>query len=167
MNSGATISECGLYRTDLFRVVGVPTEMPIEILYVGVNPSTAGLLINDHTITKLCEFTKRSGAFRFSIVNLFAYRATDVKELATVPDPVGRWNNKAISDAMARADIIVPMWGSRNKLPKVLRPRIDEVVDGIRRSNKLVMTFGFTKTGDPKHPLMLGYDTKLTLWNLE
>lgn len=167
MNSGATISECGLYRMDLFRIVSKPTAEPIEIVYVGVNPSTAGPLNDDQTIAKLREFTRRSGAFKFSIVNLFAYRSTDVKELAKVSDPVGKLNNRAISDALARSDIVVPMWGSRNKLPKVLWPRIDEVVDGIRRSNKLVMTFGFTKTGDPKHPLMLGYDTKLTLWNLE
>ena len=167
MKSGATISDCGLYRTDLFRVVGDPTHAPIEILYVGVNPSTAGPLVDDQTIAKLREFTRRSGAFKFTIVNLFAYRATDVKELAKAEEPIGKFNDRAISAALSRADVVIPMWGSRNKLPKVLWPRIDEVIDGIRRSNKLVMTFGFTKSGDPKHPLMLGYDTKLTLWNLE
>jgi hypothetical protein len=34
-------------------------------------------------------------------------------------------------------------------------------MDALTSSGKLVKCFGRTKAGDPKHPLMLGYDTPL------
>jgi hypothetical protein len=133
----------------------------MSICYCGVNPSKADHEIDDQTITKLHEFTVRAGFSRFEVVNLFAYRATNVKELATAVDPVGPLNDMQIKEAFSCADLIVPMWGARGKIPKALWPRIDEVWGMIRDANKVVMTFGETVSGDPKHPLMLPYKTPL------
>ncbi len=155
-----------MFRYDLFRTVSEPGEYPVQIVFVGVNPSRADHEISDQTVTKLHEFTRRTGAFRFTVVNLFSYRATDVRELAKQADPVGPLNDSYLNEHFSKADIIVPMWGSRSKIPKSMRSRIDVVKEMIVRSNKIVLTFGFTKGGDPKHPLMLAYATKLELWDI-
>ncbi len=36
---------------------------------------------------------------------------------------------------------------------------------GARGYEKPIMTFGLTNSGDPKHPLTLGYDTPLVPYN--
>jgi hypothetical protein len=60
--------------------------------------------------------------------------------------------------------VLVPCWGSRTKLPKPLHIHLDRLFERLVSSGKPVMTFGVTGSGDPKHPLMLGYSTRLTLW---
>lgn len=42
-----------------------------------------------------------------------------------------------------------------------MRDDFDTVLFMLLASGKPVMHFGLTKAGDPKHPLMLGYDTPL------
>ncbi|WP_232056561.1 DUF1643 domain-containing protein [Pseudoalteromonas sp. A25] len=96
--------------------------------------------------------------------NVFGYRATNVKELATVMDPIGSENFTHISDVIAEADILVPCWGSRTKLPKELRENLDNFMEMLIQSDKPVYCFGKTASQDPKHPLMLSYDTKLVMW---
>ncbi|MFH7094285.1 hypothetical protein ACHWI2_17055, partial [Klebsiella pneumoniae] len=62
------------------------------------------------------------------------------------------------------ADVLVPCWGSRTKLPKSLHVHLDRLLEQLVASGKPVLAFGVTGSGDPKHPLMLGYSTKLVPW---
>ncbi len=61
-------------------------------------------------------------------------------------------------------DVLVPCWGSRTKLPKSLHVHLDRLLEQLVASGKPVLAFGVTGSGDPKHPLMLGYSTKLVPW---
>lgn len=155
----AVLSECGNYRYCLTRWVNPKSTS--KIAYIGVNPSTADALTDDATVRRWIGFSKRFGAKRFRVGNLFAYRATDVSRLASAEDPVGPYNDVWLGKIISEADLLVPCWGRRTKLPKSLHYRIDEVLTLLRASGKPVMTFGLTKSGDPKHPLMLPYATKL------
>jgi hypothetical protein len=157
----AVISECTLFRYLLERIVA---DAGITIAFFGVNGATADADLEDHTTIKWREFTIQNKGRRYLAANPFAYRATDVHELARVDDPIGPENSRYLDLAIAEADLLVPCWGSRTKLPKRLRPELDKLRERVFASGKPVKIFGLTQSGDPKHPLMLGYDTPLVDW---
>jgi len=132
--------------------------------FFGVNPSIADANVDDATVRKWIGFSKVNGFRRFLVGNPFGYRATDVAELAHVADPVGPDNARHLRLTIFAADVLIPCWGSRNKVPNSLWPALEELTNLLFQSGKPVKVFGFTKSGDPKHPLMLGYDTPLIPW---
>lgn len=154
----AIISECGKYRYRLerFRQSAGPVYA-----FFGINPSTADASLDDATVRKWRGFVERWGGSRFIVGNVFAYRATDVKELAKAADPIGPENIPHLLGIARDADVLVPCWGNRSKVPQRLRPELDEVIAMLRETGKPMKTFGLTQSGDPAHPLMLGYDTAL------
>jgi hypothetical protein len=156
----AVISPCGLYRYRLDRAVGMDGP---AYAFFGINPSTADASVDDATVRKWIGFTKRWGGSRFIVGNVSAYRAADVKKLATIPkwQHVDRENTEHIVQMACEADILVPCWGDRAKVPRSMHDSIDELLRLLRNVGRPVMHFGLTKGGDPKHPLMLGYDTPL------
>ena len=128
---------------------------------MGVNPSTAGATINDQTIKKDMGFGRRLGWRRIMKGNVFGWRATDVRELACVAEPVGPDNLMHLARMGAEADLIVPCWGRRDKVPRALHYQIDFTLESLRGLGKPLMCFGLTAGGDPLHTQMLGYDTAL------
>lgn len=174
----AIISACGSYRYRLergpFESVGL-LELADDgiydfrgkvIAFFGVNPSTADASLDDHTVTKWIGFCRRWRAQRFIVGNVSAYRATDVGELAKAMISPAQWreNFAHIEGIASDADILVPCWGNRSKAPRHMRNDFDTVLAFLRSSKKPVCHFGLTVSGDPKHPLMLGYDTPLIAW---
>lgn len=157
----AIFSPCGTFRYRLERQVQLVGTV---FGYFGVNPSKAGAEIEDQTTMKWRGFTQRNGGRSYIAGNPFAFRATDVRELAGAADPVGPENDAHIASIIRDADVLVPCWGNRAKLPKALRPRLDALADMLHASGKPVLVFGFTSGGDPLHPLMLGYHTPLIDW---
>ena len=154
----AVISECGKYRYRLERSIA---ESGPVYAFFGVNPSTADAELDDATVRKWKGFVSRWGGSRFIVGNVFAYRATDVRELARVHDPIGRQCNDHIRDMIGEADILVPCWGNVTKVPRDIRPNFRWLLRKLHDSGKPVMSFGLSKEGHPMHPLMLGYETKL------
>lgn len=128
---------------------------------IGVNPSDADERRNDPTIRKDIGFAKVNGWRRIIKGNAFALVSKEVTGLATAADPVGPMNDGYIDRLVEEAELLVPCWGDRKKIPARLRPRLDAVMERLLASGKPVMAFGLTRGGDPMHPLMLGYDTKL------
>ena len=158
----AVISPCGLFRYRLDRMVdmlGGPA-----LAYFGVNGSTADGKTDDHTVRKWNGFTRIAGGSRYIVGNAFGFRAKDVRALAAAADPVGPDNDRYLAEIVAEADILVPCWGNRGKVPPRLRPRFDALAELIFAARKPVRVFGFTNGGDPLHPLTLGYDTPLVEW---
>lgn len=157
----AVISPCGTYRSRLDRMVG--GDGPV-FAYFGVNGSTATADEDDHTVRKWIGFTARNGGSRFIVGNPFDLRATDVRELAIHPAPFSSDNDRHLDEIIAEADILVPCWGSRSKVPQRLRFRFDLLTGMIFDAGKPVKIWGLTASGDPLHPLMLGYSTPLVDW---
>lgn len=157
----AMFSECGLFRLRLDRRLA---DQGLVFAYFGVNSATATADDNDHTVTKWNGFTARNGGARYIVGNAFAFCATDVRELGKAADPIGPDNDRYLAEITAEADILVPCWGSRGKLPPRLRPRLDLVADMIFAAAKPVKIFGLTNSGDPLHPLTLPYTTSMRDW---
>lgn len=158
----AIISPCGMYRYRLEREVQAEGKV---FAYFGINPSTADASVDDATVRKWRGFTLRNGGRRFIVGNVFSFRATDVRDLIhdKVDCDAEHWRH--IRQIVADADILVPCWGARSKLPPGKFKRPEVLMQCLVESGKPVMHFGTTKSGDPKHPLMLGYDTPLTPWH--
>lgn len=154
----AVISSCGLFRYRLDRAV--QDDGPV-VAFFGVNGSTADANEEDQTTRKWIGFSRRNGFSRYIVGNPFAYRARDVGQLALVADPVGSENLLYLLEIIDEADILIPCWGHRAKVPQRLWPHIDKLRELILAAGKPMMMFGITSSGDPKHPLMLGYDTPL------
>jgi hypothetical protein len=159
----AILSDCGTYRYFLERVLA---ESGITVAFIGVNPSTADAIIPDQTDMKWRGFARLMGARRYIAGNPFAFRSADVTALARANDPIGPDNDRYLKWIVEKADIVVPCWGSRTKLPKPLRGRLDVVRDMLFDAGKEIRIFGLTASGDPKHPLMLGYNTELVEWRV-
>lgn len=160
----AVISPCGTWRYRLDRHVA---EAGLVFLYCGINGSTATGDEEDLTTMKWRGFTVRNGGSRYIAINPFGFRATDVRELARAADPVGPDNARYVAAAIAEADVLIPCWGNRSKVPDHLRHHLSTMRRLFLASGKPVKALGFTKSGDPKHPLMLGYDTPLIDWPSE
>ena len=158
MKGSAVISRCGVWRYRLDRIVA--DSGPVYAFF-GVNGSTATANTNDQTVRKWHGFVDHWRGSRFIAGNAFGFRAKDVRALASASDPIGPLNDRYLREIIAEADILVPCWGSRDKLPKHLRPRLDEILSMLRASWKPVRCLGLTASGDPKHPLTLGYATPL------
>ena len=157
-NGSAVLSDCGLYRYRLERSVA---ESGPVYAFFGVNPSTADAAVDDATVRKWRGFVTRWGGSRFIVGNVFAYRSTDVKALATAADPIGRLNNDHLKRIIEEADILVPCWGDQTKVPAELRMHFHWMRQVLAEAGKPVQSFGLSKGGFPMHPLMLGYDTRL------
>ena len=160
----AIFSACGTWRYRLERDVQMNG---LVFAFFGVNGATAGAVENDHTVCKWIGFTKINNGRRLMVGNPYAFCATDVRELATAVDPIGPDNDMHLMQIIADADVLVPCWGSRAKLPQRLHKRLDDLLAQLFASGKPVKTFGLTKSGDPKHPLMLAYSTPLLSWCAE
>lgn len=160
----AIISKCGHYRYRLDRwAATAEVGGSLTYAYFGINPSTADASLDDATVRKWIGFTRRNGGNHFIVGNVFAYRSTDVTKLRLAPDgnPIGPDNDRYLDEIIAEADILVPCWGNTGKVALLWRQHFTHVALKLMHSGKPVKIFGRTSSGDPKHPLMLGYDTPL------
>lgn len=157
----AIISDCGKYR---YRLERHGLSGAGAVAWIMVNPSTADAQADDPTIRRVIGFSERLGAGWAIVGNKFAYRATDVKDLRTAPDPRGPENDAHLEAIMAAAPLVIVAWGPLAKLPPVLRRRWRTVCQIADRTGTKLMCFGTAQDGQPRHPLMLAYDTPLIEW---
>lgn len=121
-----------------------------------LNPSTADEQRNDPTIQRCIEFARIWQFGSVEVVNLFAYRATDMKELLKVNDPVGEENDLFIEQAIERCSTIVVGWGTKGTLLGR-----DRQVMQLLTCKKDLYCLGVTKDGHPRHPLYMKGDARL------
>lgn len=140
----AILSECGTYRYQLFRQWAHTELMPV--MWLMLNPSTADANIDDPTIRRCMEFSKRWGYGSMLVGNLFAFRATNPKTLFTVGDARGPKNEYHLDSMAQRSAKIVCAWGNGGFYP---RPALPFCPGGHWHIGK-------TNSGQPKHPLARG-----------
>ena len=157
---GTVISDCGLYRYRLER----QCEGDGMTLVVMVNPSTADATNDDATIRKLLGFGNRNQWGRIIVGNLFAYRATDVRDLGQVDDPVGPENNAHLWRMCCAADRVICAWGPVKKQPRIWQGLRWRKFIEIAGSIPLYSIGEPAQCGHPKHPLMLPYESQITPW---
>lgn len=158
----AIISSCEQYRYRLERFESTRATVTAVLM---VNPSTADAAQDDATIRKLRGFGERNHWGRIIVGNLFAYRATDVRVLGDVRDPVGPENDDHLMRILADSDLVICAWGPLGKQPKKWRGRFLDVLGLIRGSGLEPFCIGEpAKCGHPKHPLMLPYSSPILKW---
>ncbi|WP_349318878.1 DUF1643 domain-containing protein [Mycolicibacterium canariasense] len=153
--SSAVISECGTYR---YRLTRIWDESKPVLAWAMLNPSKADGRLNDPTIRRCIAFAKAWGYGGITVVNQYALRATDPKQLWQHPDPIGPDNDAELAKAAERHSLIILAWGSNatpGRTTDVLRI-LSRVYD---RSGKLAV-LGWTKGGEPRHPLYVRADTR-------
>lgn len=103
----ASLSSCRLYRYDLWRKWG---DEPY-CMFVGLNPSTADETQDDPTIRRCVGYAKRWNYGGLCMVNLFAFRATQPKDMMTAKDPIGPDNDRTLKTLSQGAGIVIAAWG--------------------------------------------------------
>lgn len=115
----------------------------------------------DNSLRKGRGFSERWGFQHFAFGNPYAYRAKNPKDLlAFTGDREGPDNLHYLAEMAMDSDLMVVAWG--NALPKELRAYARKIVrDILVPSGKPIKCLGYTADHQPKHPLTLGYKTKL------
>lgn len=160
MRSDAVLSIDRRYRYTLTRAWG--TERPFIV--IGVNPSTADETKDDPTIRRCIQFAKDHGCGSLVMLNLFAYRATDVRVLLDVGEPVGDDNNNVLIHQCSAANaLVVAAWGATEKMGH-RAGRAAEVAKMLRHHGVVLHALSVTKGGDPGHPLYLPTTSRAVVW---
>ena len=148
----AIISECGRYRYALGRTW---TRGAARVTWIMLNPSTADDQDDDATIRRCAGYARRWGFGGIDVVNLYAWRATDWRELLTAVDPIGPLCNDTIRAAAALSSVTVCAWGNHpaDVAAHTGRDRVREVLALVARERLHVLAT--TKKGHPHHPLRL------------
>ena len=146
----AVISECGKYRYVLRRSLGSVLRWYKPMLFVMLNPSTADATEDDPTIRRCMDFARREGMTHLNVVNLFAFRSPDPKELRYADDPVGPENDRYLREEIGKHShgAVVAAWGAHH----FAMTRGSEVYE---MAPDKFWCLGRTKGGYPKHPLYL------------
>lgn len=146
----AIFSDDGIYRYTLTRYLDA---IEGNCVFVGLNPSTADATTDDATVRRCIRFARDWGYGRLTMVNLYAFRATNPRKLRAVDDPVGPDNDHHVSIAFGEADLIVAAWGAGAQ-----RARLADFT-------RLFGTWPFyalgrTKSAAPRHPLYMPADSE-------
>jgi hypothetical protein len=152
---GAIFSPDRRYRYTLTRTITLGNK---SLLWIMLNPSTADESIDDPTIRRCIGFTREFGYAGFTVVNLYAYRATKPADLWKAVKPIGEKNDQVIMRYARKADRVICAWGMHAPAS-----RVDQVCALLRhvRFRGEAYCLGFTANGNPRHPLMLRADTKM------
>ena len=152
MERGAKFSPDRIYRYRLWRFWDRRKGL---VLFIGLNPSTADENINDPTIRRCIGFAMDWGYGGMLMGNIFAFRNTYPETLKRCDiDPIGIENTTELYSMNSEANLTVLCWGNGGSY----KGR-GTVVSCEMFPNS--WSFGYTKQGQPKHPLYLAKDTTL------
>ncbi|OHT44449.1 DUF1643 domain-containing protein [Flavobacterium tructae] len=151
----AVVSKCEKFRYTLFRKWD--DSKPL-VMFIMLNPSTADAMYDDPTIRRCIGFAKSWGFGGLYVGNLFAYRATDPKNLLTCENIIGADNKYWLDKMASLCEYVVVAWGNStimNKLTKKISANY-RPLKGIENLHFIE----YSNDGTPKHPLYLKGDLK-------
>lgn len=122
-----------------------------------LNPSAADGEQDDPTIRRCIGFARSHGFNAIEVVNLFAYRATDPRDLKRAGYPVGPLNDEHILHAASQAGAVCLAYGAHGRDLE----RVQVVLPQLRRAGSELQCLAISKDGVPRHPLMLRSDCRL------
>jgi len=157
MNNICIFSEDRKYRYSLRHFWGKESDKENPIAWIALNPSTADENKLDPTLRRIKGFSESWGYNCFYMLNIFAYRATDPREMKKQEDPVGPLNDFYIKQICKKCDTIVCAWGNHGKHLN----RSEEVLKNLFDTNPNICYLELSKIGEPKHPLYLKGDLNL------
>lgn len=153
--SGAQFSRCRTFRYALWRRWDWQGYQN-QLMFIGLNPSTADETQDDPTVRRCIRFAKDWGYSGLIMMNAYGFRATDPKVMAVASDPVGPGNDRAFRTQRSQVGKIVAAWG--NHCSEERAQRICKVI------NRPIHCLATNKSGQPKHPLYIAAKTRPKLY---
>jgi len=146
-------------------------------VFVMLNPSTADERVTDPTVARCLRYAKDWGFDNLTVLNIFALRATDPRELYSHPNPMGEtsdendnyirftlrrqweegWKSKRIVEP---APLVICAWGNHG----TLHGRGSQVRQMLLDMHVTPHYLRLNKSGEPQHPLYLRADLKPIPW---
>ncbi len=143
--SGALISECKRFRYKLWRIWD---ETKPRVLFIMLNPSTADHNTDDNTIRRCMNYAKSWGYGGIMVGNLYAFRATEPKDLFRDNHDINpTFNDPLIQEMIPQCEIMIYAWGAHGMKNSMGKKFIERNPNGYYLE--------LTKKGIPKHPLYL------------
>jgi hypothetical protein len=143
------------YRADRWWAAGP------RLAFVGCNPSLitwqAGARL-DPTSANCETVAWREGYAGVTMLNLWALRSTDPRDLRGHPDPIGPEWAEAFDEAVCGLGFVVAAWGTAPLCvgTRIARRRIGEVVERLGALGLEVRCLGHTADGEPRHLSLRG-----------
>jgi len=143
------------YRADRWWAEGP------RLAFVGCNPSLItwqdGARL-DPTSANCEAIARRDGYAGVTMLNLWALRGTDPRELRGHPDPIGPGWAEAFDEAVRDVGFVVGAWGTApfSAGTRTARCRIGDVVGRLAAFGLEVHCLGQTADGEPRHPSLRG-----------
>jgi len=156
-DSGATFSSCRRWRYLLWRRWDASGPAANFLM---LNPSTADETVLDPSCSRARDYAERWGYGALIVTNLFAWRATDPKDMKRAGEPVGRSNNQAILRSAREAGVVVCAWGNHGSH----LDRAATVVAQLRGAGVPLHALKVTARGQPAHPLYLQARLRAARW---
>ena len=133
-----------------YRADYVLADKPKRIGFILLNPAGVRRPSPGRTMQSCLAIARRLDCGRASIGNLFALPAPRPKDLRSAADPVGPENDRALVGLVHDSDIIVCAWGG--SAGRSGAARAAQVV-GLLRDAPCLYALGFTRRGQPIHPV--------------
>ena len=154
----AVIDPTGRYRYRLTRTWD--PSLPV-VVWIMLNPSTADATQDDATIRRCTDFALRWYCGGIVVVNLFAFRSTDPRELKRHASLhiIGHENDQHVLAACTAENVrhIVAAWGNHGSM----HTRDISILRKLAEAHVIVECLGQTSSGLPKHPVRLAANTPL------
>ncbi len=156
----AFFSEDRRFRYILQRhVENLMAENSRILVFIGLNPSTADELVDDPTIRRLLGYAERNGFTKLYVGNLFAYRATDPKDLRKAEFPgADRQNNECLKEMVRVASSVLCGWGTMGK-------HNDRDLEVMQMIGDKAVCLKVNSDGTPAHPLYLRKDLPMVKYH--
>lgn len=125
-------------------------------VFMMLNPSTADHNVNDPTVSRCVDFAQKWGFADVTILNLFAFRATDPDDLLAfgLEPGVGTNNDRHIATVVKQSRRVVLGWGNTFKEEPFFRDRIRAVLATIAKNHASpAVALEINSDGHPRHPL--------------
>jgi len=163
---GAALCFMNLTEAASFRVSDPIESEAKRYVFLMLNPSTADAFVLDPTVKRCVAFATSWGADVLEVVNIFALRSTDPRELykrAFTFRGDDQVANDQIILACRGAHRVIAGWGRHGALDhrgNIVRSMLAE--HGIA-----LYHLGLNKDGSPKHPLYIEGGTAPQEWNVD
>ncbi|HCY87459.1 MAG TPA: hypothetical protein DHV36_20160 [Desulfobacteraceae bacterium] len=144
MKKSAIFSPCRKYRYTLERIWD---EKKPPAMFIGLNPSTADEEKDDPTVRRCISFSRIWGYGGLIMTNLFAFRATDPKEMIIQKGSVWVDNDRHLKECAAHAGIVVAAWGNHGQ-------HLHRAYNFVRAyGGQCICCLKLTTCKEPSHPL--------------
>ena len=142
------------------------------VIFIGLNPSKANSVNNDRTLIRIINFCSRWNYKNIYVINLFGLISKDPSQLSKNNDPVGKNNDLITLKALEfwRKNINCDLWLGwgdkgqlyrRNYMVLKLIKNLSNLESKENNHSRRVLSLGFTKKGNPFHPLYMPNDSSL------